>query len=173
MYRLSLPLALAFVPMLTTSKPAYSRGPTINVTHRFTGLSCAGLCVDETMTVFFDSRVIWKFSDPSKKAARTYSAKLNVGSKFAGAYIRKMQRLKPSVISKSRTGCGAEADRRGVWDWEISWPSDTPALQYFTYDADRAVSANWRSALVALGMRDGLIDRSRWKANVRLVSEVR
>lgn len=173
MYRLRLPLALAFVALLTTPGLAYSRGPAIIVTHRFTGSVCAGLCVDETVTVFPDGRVTWQYLDPLKKTARSYLAKLNVGSKFAGAYIRKMQRVKPSVNRKSRTGCGSEADRRGVWDWEISWPSDTPARQYFTCGADRAVSATWRSALVALGMRDGLIDRSRWKANVRLISPFR
>ena len=157
--------ALAAATFVIAAACAPSRGQSADITivHRFTGLACGGLCVDEIVTVSIDGHVRWQLEDPaalqlqvSALRARTPPTEFLASHQAAAAFAQQLSAVKPNADLADPSGCDAPGHVKDVWDWEIQWTSPKPARRLRTCDSNQLVLGAWRKAIAALGMPQGL-----------------
>ncbi|HJQ15905.1 MAG TPA: hypothetical protein VJ859_02805 [Allosphingosinicella sp.] len=128
----------------------------IVIVHRFTGTMCAGLCVDETVTVSFDGRVTWNLHDASwPNEGRPLE--FQVSREAVAAFAKRMDDAKPKSDRVDHSGCDAADHVPGAWDWEIQWNSPAPPRHLLTCDRSTFVQQTWWKAIEALGMPHGIV----------------
>lgn len=116
---------------------------------------CAGLCVDDTMTISADGRVFWELTDPRTKA-RSKRFAFRVAPHAAAEFMRQMRAIRPISDVTDKRYCNVPAHFPDVWDWDIHWTGPEGDVHLLTCDVIQT-SAAWREAIKAIGMPHGLL----------------
>jgi hypothetical protein len=163
----------AAAALLIVPAPAQSRGSraSIIVKHRFTGLVCAGLCVNEVWTVYPEGVVTYGTEGDEHKERMISPAKLQVGREAASGFLREMNSLLQIRKLTKPSECKGPSRVSNIWDWDIVFPAISADKRILTCNNGRAVLGAWRRALVALGMPGGIAGG--WNHNVKLLDPAR